>query len=177
MKYLQKKGRPCVAATRTGEFVGDASKLAEIAAELERVKVEKDEQKAALEAEAEAQKAEQAKQVEEVQAAMSKAAEAEKAELKREFEREASVALCTRTLGRIMKKSESRAFRAWSQFVLDAKVAEGRCVDKMSERFEDRKRARMTVPPRVFCSAKQVEEAQAAIAKAEAEKEALFRWC
>ena len=132
--------------------IGDASKLAEIAAELERVKVEKDEQKAALEAEAEAQKAEQAKQVEEVQAAMSKAAEAEKAELKREFEREASVALCTRTLGRIMKKSESRAFRAWSQFVLDAKVAEGRCVDKMSERFGDRKRARLIVPPRVFAA-------------------------
>ena len=31
MKYLQKKGRPCVAATRTGEFVGDASKLVTVA--------------------------------------------------------------------------------------------------------------------------------------------------
>ena len=31
VKYLQKKGRPCVAATRTGEFVGDASKLVTVA--------------------------------------------------------------------------------------------------------------------------------------------------
>ena len=28
---MQKKGRPCVAATRTGEFVGDASKLVTVA--------------------------------------------------------------------------------------------------------------------------------------------------
>ena len=148
--------------------IGDSSKLAEFQAELERVNVEKDEQKAALEAEAEAKKAELSKQVEEVQAAMSKAeaekselaveaearkaelakqveearaslstAEAEKVELaartealKREFELEASVALCTRTLGRIMRKAESRAFRAWTQFVLDIRVAEGRCVDR-----------------------------------------------
>ena len=31
VKYLQKKGRPCIAATRTGEFVGDASKLVTVA--------------------------------------------------------------------------------------------------------------------------------------------------
>ena len=31
IRYLQKKGRPCVAATRTGEFVGDASKLVTVA--------------------------------------------------------------------------------------------------------------------------------------------------
>ena len=31
VRYLQKKGRPCVAATRTGEFVGDASKLVTVA--------------------------------------------------------------------------------------------------------------------------------------------------
>ena len=31
VKYLQKKGRPCVAATRTGEFVGDATKLVTVA--------------------------------------------------------------------------------------------------------------------------------------------------
>ena len=31
VKYLQKKGRPCVAATRTGEFVGEASKLVSVA--------------------------------------------------------------------------------------------------------------------------------------------------
>ena len=31
VKYLQKKGRPCVAATRTGEFVGEASKLVTVA--------------------------------------------------------------------------------------------------------------------------------------------------
>ena len=31
VKYLQKKGRPCVAATRTGEFVGEANKLVTVA--------------------------------------------------------------------------------------------------------------------------------------------------
>ena len=31
VKYLQKKGRPCVAATRTGDFFGDASKLVTVA--------------------------------------------------------------------------------------------------------------------------------------------------
>ena len=31
VRYLQKKGRPCVAATRTGEFVGEASKLVTVA--------------------------------------------------------------------------------------------------------------------------------------------------
>ncbi len=31
VKYLPKKGRPCIAATRTGEFVGDASKLVTVA--------------------------------------------------------------------------------------------------------------------------------------------------
>ena len=31
VRYLQKKGRPCIAATRTGEFVGDASKLVTVA--------------------------------------------------------------------------------------------------------------------------------------------------
>ena len=31
VKYLQKKGRPCVAATRTGEFVGEASRLVTVA--------------------------------------------------------------------------------------------------------------------------------------------------
>ena len=31
VNYLQKKGRPCIAATRTGEFVGDASKLVTVA--------------------------------------------------------------------------------------------------------------------------------------------------
>ena len=94
-------------------------------------------EKEALVAEAEASKAELARQNEEWKASLS-AAEAQKAEelaarteaLKREFELEASVALCTRTLGRIMRKAESRAFRAWTQFVLDIRVAEGRCVDR-----------------------------------------------
>ena len=31
VRYLQKKGRPCVAATRTGEFVGEANKLVTVA--------------------------------------------------------------------------------------------------------------------------------------------------
>ena len=31
IRYLQKKGRPCVAATRTGEFVGEASRLVTVA--------------------------------------------------------------------------------------------------------------------------------------------------
>ena len=31
VRYLQKKGRPCIAATRTGEFVGEASKLVTVA--------------------------------------------------------------------------------------------------------------------------------------------------
>ena len=31
VRYLQKKGRPCVAATRTGEFLGEASKLVTVA--------------------------------------------------------------------------------------------------------------------------------------------------
>ena len=93
-------------------------------------------EKSELAVEAEARKAELAKQVEEARASLS-TAEAEKVELaartealKREFELEASVALCTRTLGRIMRKAESRAFRAWTQFVLDIRVAEGRCVDR-----------------------------------------------
>jgi len=31
VRYLQKKGRPCIAATRTGEFVGEANKLVTVA--------------------------------------------------------------------------------------------------------------------------------------------------
>ena len=104
-------------------------------------------EKEALMAEAEASKAELARQIEEAKASLS-AAEAEKVELaartealKREFELEASVALCTRTLGRIMRKSESRAFRAWVQFVLDIRVAEARCVFRGARGHEQAQRA------------------------------------
>ena len=94
-------------------------------------------EKEALVAEAEASKAELARQNEEWKASLS-AAEAQKAEelaarteaLKQEFELEAKKMLCMRTLKRIKNTEQNRAFRAWSQFVLDIRVAEGRCVDR-----------------------------------------------